>query len=101
MYSTTIYFTERRFGGPEEGGWYYDTYEPLDSEELAELKVSTLKTVTQAGGIKVGKLLFQPIVDKLNEGRRPLHSVLSDGVYTILTIEGPPHPMPDRRPTYA
>jgi predicted site-specific integrase-resolvase len=30
----TLYLKEREYGGPEEGGWYYTTYTPIDSIKL-------------------------------------------------------------------
>lgn len=39
----TVYLTSREYGGPEEGGWWYDNYEfvssePASSKEEAELR---------------------------------------------------------------
>ena len=44
----TVYFVDRNYGGPEEGGWWYDWYEltksiPASSEEDGKAKMVELR----------------------------------------------------------
>ena len=32
----TAYEVTRHYGGPEEGGWWYDRYDPIESNEVAD-----------------------------------------------------------------
>jgi hypothetical protein len=63
----SVYGVDRCYGGPEEGGWYYDAYqfagvsERVDIEEVDAAKERVLK-------------LFED-----EQPRYPISSVLSDG----------------------
>jgi hypothetical protein len=63
----TMGHTDRVYGGPEEGGWYYNRFTPL-----------RVLLVPAAKGERCERLLhrWQTLY---NAGRRPLSSVLSSG----------------------
>jgi hypothetical protein len=94
-----VYDVDQAFGGPEEGGWWYETGYPLfqyarcfnsrhSEEEIERFRVR----------------LFG-VCKRLNkhEGRRyPISSVASEGQYMVRTTEGElPAPYPSRRPYYS
>ena len=72
----SVYAVSRGYGGPEEGGWYYDTYDfagvservPIDEIDAAKTRLSDLFADQQP--------------------RYPLSSVLSNGPeYRVFTEE--------------
>lgn len=66
--SYTIGFVEKVYGGPEEGGWYYDWYSPTRVFHVSKKRAARLER------------LLQRFVDQYNEGRPSLSSVLSTGL---------------------
>ena len=93
--TVAVYFVTRRFGGPEEGGWWYDAGEP--SEAHAAL-TRGFDRWSEAESYRAH--LCENVLPALNEGRRELSSVLSDGRFAVEIQEGQPRPFPDRRPHY-
>lgn len=83
-----VYLRDRNYGGPEEGGWWYDSWEPVRSIAV--------------GAHLVGRLAARVtrVIERWNEGRRPIDSVLSDGAYEVLIEREPAHASPERRPHY-
>lgn len=68
----TVYRVTRDFGGHEEGGWYYDYYEPLESVRCSNSRhVARFRAILER---KYGHL----------QSDYPRHSVLSDGDIQIL-----------------
>lgn len=88
MKYVTIWFNTREYGGPEEGGWWYDTGEPIEIFECTEAEVEQKKAEAEA------------IVEKRNEGRRPLYSVRSTGRYSVSVEDERPEPYPAETPHY-
>lgn len=70
-YWVHICLTDRAYGGSEEGGWYFETSQliesmgPFSTREIADNHLASL----------------QPHVDKMNENRPDINSVLSEGQY--------------------
>lgn len=90
-----VYEIDRRFGGPEEGGWYYDAGQlakiakTYRSEDKAHAYCRRLNNRLKSR--KIGP----------NTGRRELSSVLSDGEYHAEVWEDQaPANYPERRPRY-
>jgi hypothetical protein len=98
--------TDRSYGGPEEGGWWYDYGFPCQGKELfnptstVPLKESfsyefkNLQTACDT----YAELL--PKVKTLNKGRPKIDSVLSEGRYLLKIEEHPPKAWPDKVPHY-
>ena len=93
----------RAFGGREDGGWFFDertlvtdpaVYQRLNGAPAAFLSESEAEA--HAGRLRVH-------LPRLNAGRRPLGSVLSDGLYDVEVIEAATLPpvWPQTRPRYA
>lgn len=104
IYFVGVYLTDRVYGGPEEGGWWYDCgelvtepsfYEGLEVKALPEAFLTIEEAYHSANKI-------QESLDKtVNVGRRPKSSVLSEGEYEALVMEGSlPNHYPERRPFY-
>ena len=82
-----VYLSDRQYGGPEEGGWWYDTQQiiravPTTLEHATEVKTRMEKEFS-------------------NEGRRSdIGSVLSEGRYDVHIEDQVGQTTPDHRPRY-
>lgn len=108
FWTVAIYRIDLAYGGPEEGGWYYQCGEridhPLDGIP-AEFTFNSFnptggKTAEECANEFAGQL--QQLLDAgPNKGRREISSVLSDGRYDAQVHNGhPPHRYPETRPHY-
>ena len=77
---------DRAYGGPEEGGWYFDTYAPV---KAVKCKL--------ADAWKVVERLERQYS---NEGRYPVSSVLSEGEYRVSISYKPEVASPEGKPAY-
>ena len=91
-----VYLVDQLYGGPEEGGWWYDTGEPVESICVPAQSTSGL-TREAAEKLRQSKQVYY---DSLNKDRRPKHSVLSDGVYEVCLEDRFAEPYPETRPYY-
>lgn len=87
-----VYYTDSGYGGPEEGGWYYDTGS-LDSS----YPVKGTEDEVRARLHEV-----QEIVDKRNEdeGNHKPSSVLCNGWLACWIEDHPGKSYPEHRPYY-
>ena len=94
-----IVMANRHYGGPEEGGWWYNTWDPAD--EIAQ----ELARETRIGGVfwtladaKAYAEQNENIVDSRNteEGRPSKGSIACRGVYELTIFEGWPQSLTDR-----
>ena len=93
------YLHDRAYGGPEEGGWYFDTYMPVsygDDERIPEPSIPC-HTGDEAREVAMAQ---KAIADALNEGRPNIGSVLSRGCYVALIERHKPEYQPKHRPHY-
>jgi hypothetical protein len=98
FYTVAIYMEDRAYGGPEEGGWYYDTAELCMEPEAAQF-LRGFKDEAEA--MDYADALNQGIVAQWNEGRADISSVLSEGLYFATISEGMPKPYyPEETPRY-
>jgi len=67
----TFGMVDRCYGGPEEGGWWYDRFEPLRFWWVPARSADRFERHVRAH------------VAKLNRGRREISSVLSEGRYAL------------------
>jgi len=81
-----VYLNDRCYGGPEEGGWWYDTLEPV-----------YCVPTTLDHAVKIREILEK---EYSNEGRRPIESVLSEGVYVVYIQLHTPEYSPKEKPYY-
>jgi hypothetical protein len=97
FFCVAIYLHDKEFGGPEEGGWWYSTYEPVKS--YAHM-TRVYKTHNEAVLYQF-KLKKEIILLGLNDDRRSVDSVLSDGeVVAYITENEYPCHLPKERPYY-
>ena len=107
MRFVNVYIEDRAYGGSEEGGWWYDTSDPVPVSEVVDAwpgKVPRGRTVC---GIESASFRATPRrierlkrwVERNNEGRRDIYSVLSEGRYALCIESHPPMP-PQGRPVY-
>lgn len=90
-YFVNSYETDRLYGGPEEGGWWYDVGSPAGQSYGPYASNDEAMDVYYA---------LQEEVDLQNEGRPPLGSVLSDGRFTFMVEEHEPRPWPETTPFF-
>jgi hypothetical protein len=84
----SVYLKHQTYGGPEEGGWWSDTWDHLFTEvhptqESAEARATELKDGPYS-----------------NEGRRSYTSVLSSGRYEVIIDNRPGESKPKKKPHY-
>lgn len=101
FYTVAVALHDRQYGGPEEGGWYYDTYQP-DVSEAAWL-------THEAGGpwvyhdLKLAVAKSNWLTEQLkvvNKDRYGPNSVLSQGHYVGYAFEFYPTRQPREAPHY-
>jgi hypothetical protein len=96
FYCVSIYKIDRAYGGPEEGGWYYNTGEPV-----LEFGMHTRCFVDYSEALDYERVLRETLIPELNEGRRPISSVLSEGQFAAYIDENEyPAAYPKERPHY-
>jgi hypothetical protein len=91
-YILAIYETDRAYGGPEEGGWWYDC------GQLVRI-IATERTVTRANALAARA---NGLLARLQRGKRPIDSVAySGGRHAVMVFErvAPAH-FPSERPHY-
>ena len=78
-----VYMVDRAYGGPEEGGWWYDYGVPLKSMPTTALKAERLCVCVRRW------------VDAQNEGRVSISSVASEGMYSARIEDHPAQGWPE------
>ena len=90
------------YGGPAEGGWFYDSGELVTDPALyARLGALPAAFLGDAEAEAHAARMSEGIA-ALNEGRPPKHSVLSEGVYEVHVLEAGCLPLhwPEDAPRY-
>ena len=95
QYTVSICMVDRAYGGPEEGGWWYDVSAPCD-----EYASYTRGFEIQASAHRYADRLEKGVLANLNAGRRPLSSVISTGIYRAIVFDGNPRQLPVVKPHY-
>ena len=103
IYSVAIYYVDRCFGGPEEGGWFYTSGVPICRPVTGIEPLDIIRTfansdyeTAHAHAARVQALLDAGV----NAGRPPITSVLSRGRYRAEVMAGLPRYFPRERPRY-
>lgn len=99
----TVAIANRAYGGPEEGGWWYDTFDPTDeaAQELArEHKIGGIFWEYQEAKAYADAIDVICAGANFEERRPSKQSMTSRGVYEACIFEGWPGFLPSRRPTY-
>lgn len=98
MWNVAVYLIDLAYGGPEEGGWWYQV--GTASEEHASL--SALFTDEDAAYAYARALNEGTVLSEVNEGRPDISSVSSQGRYEAVVHDGVhiPKGFPEVRPHY-
>lgn len=101
FWTVTIFMVDRAYGGPEEGGWHFDTGKPIEHipdgvnpHDLITLFTNEDEAISYAATLQLS-LDAGP-----NKGRREISSVLSTGRYAAEVQAGWPKAYPETRPHY-
>ena len=85
-----LYLADRAYGGAAEGGWWYDTGNFITCMGKS-LDPTAARIIRDA---------HKRELDEMNEGRRPISSVLSTGIYEICIEPRAGENYPKYRPYY-
>jgi hypothetical protein len=83
-----VYYTDRAYGGPEEGGWWY-TWGKIERSYR-----------TPAHLAEQVRAHLEREVAELNEGTPDIHSVLSQGRYVVYVEDHAGENFPQHKPYY-
>ena len=96
-----VYLVDRAYGGPEEGGWYYDYGNPVESRRVRVDWPQPSGPYTHYMDEDTHQLEFLKLrYDRLNEGRPSVHSVLSEGRYKVIEEDRFARSWPEKTPHY-
>lgn len=84
-----VYSTNRAYGGPEEGGWWYNCGEALRSIRVPLKYVERVRERVQAAA------------DRYNKGDYPPGSVLCSGWISVRVERAPAEDYPQERPYFS
>lgn len=95
--TVAIYLVDRSYGGPEEGGWFYTSGDPVAeySNRTREFSAGD-----EDKACAYAKHLNESLCAKLNEGRPPISSMASRGRFEARVEDGEPAHFPKERPYY-
>lgn len=100
MISIAVFDVSLAFGGPEEGGWWYEAGSRAEEPDL----IAMGKLVADQEEAKAVRDSIQEVLDRdWNTGSRKydLNSTISAGKYLALIHDGwPPARYPEVRPRY-
>lgn len=96
VFSVAAYLVDMAYGGPEEGGWWYEAGEPVVDSDLPLPAFFTDREEARLAVQTMQKTLDATV----NVGRRPIGSVLSEGRYRARMEAGLPKPFPETLPHY-
>lgn len=108
FYTVAIFMVDRAYGGPEEGGWWFDHGEPIDHipdginpHDLITVFDSRDDVEAARKEALAWRDTLQTQLDTYpNQGRREISSVLSTGRYAAELCVGWPKPFPEETPHY-
>lgn len=94
-----VYLYDRRYGGPEEGGWYYDSYSPVMEGDDVDAPICKMCATIEEANQRYEEV--KAWCAEENKTRRPPHSVLSEGHFIVRQEAYPAEYEPDEKPTYS
>ena len=97
-----LYMHDRAYGGPQEGGWWYDTYAPVSEEdaEWEHAKPPKFGLFATEAKAEDARNELEGWCNLANETRRSPSSVLSEGHYVAMLEAWPAEYQPSSRPFY-
>jgi hypothetical protein len=101
FWTVAIFMVDRAYGGPEEGGWWYDHGRPIEHIPDGINPHDLMTVFTDEDEATSYRETLQASLDAhINKGRRAISSVLSEGEYRAVVCPGWPAPFPATRPVY-
>ncbi len=102
LYWVAAYLMQRVFAGSAEGGWWTDVGELVTAPDIYQQLVGFPAAFLTEDAADAHADWLRARLPDLNQGRRPLESVLSEGVYDVLVIEAAtlPSSYPEYLPAY-
>lgn len=104
FYTVAIFLVDRAYGGPEEGGWWYDHGHP--AEYIPDgINPHDLMTVFTVGDEHHAREWITALQLQLDAGpnkqrRSDIGSVLSEGCWRAVLCDGWPRAYPETTPHY-
>ena len=88
-------YGSQEYGGPEEGGWFYDASEPLTGSDRWVVKCLSAKKASKAFRLMRKRMI------ELNAGKRPPWSARPARDWLVAEMSAkPPHSLPTVIPRY-
>lgn len=101
FYTVAVYLEDRQYGGPEEGGWYYNAGQRVDDPEETDCVPAIFRSTEEAMAVACRELTQAKLDGTVNKGRPSTGSVLSRGWYVARICDGYPEThYPAVRPHY-
>ncbi|MFN8758829.1 MAG: hypothetical protein ACK5XA_08475 [Tagaea sp.] len=110
LWVVSVHLTDRGYGGPEEGGWYFDFGHPIGEWDWARLVIDHGLDPAQIGprvfgnhrdAVNAAYLLNGHLGETANKNRPPIYSTQSVGQYRAIVQQGmTPQPWPTETPRY-
>ena len=97
-----VYLTDQRYGGPEEGGWWYNAgYPATDLPDVAVCYGPYQDNASGKEAMRTQKAEIQALLEKHNSERRSdISSVLSEGMYIVCQEGHIAQHWPQEKPYY-
>ena len=95
-----LYIHDRAYGGPEEGGWWYDTYAPVADSDWWDAEPPAYGHFDSPEHAQQAMESLQAWCTDQNTRRHSPSSVASDGHFVCRLEAWPPEVYPSRRPHY-
>lgn len=89
----TLFLVDRMYGGPEEGGWWYDFGKPILDDTRNKVFDNHDEALAYLANVRAAAI-------DMNQDRPPYTSVNGEGEYRFLLTEGPAQQFPKVRPHY-
>lgn len=83
LFWVALYLTSQRFGGPAEGGWWFDEGELVTDPEAYRVLGGTPRSYLTEAEADAYAFELEPGLAPLNVGRPAKHASTSRGVYKI------------------
>jgi hypothetical protein len=103
-YIVALYLNDRAYGGPEEGGWYFDCGQWIKPQLESGFNGYDMPRyfANEEEANEYARRGNDYLNSTVNVGRRDISSVLSEGRYSMEVMRGytPPAHWPERRPHY-
>lgn len=87
LYWVAAYLMQRVLSGHEEGDWWTDVGNLVTAPDIYQQLVGFPAAFLTENAADAHADWLRTRLPDLNQGRRPLDSVLSEGIYDVLVIE--------------